>query len=284
MACLLEAGNSLSGFEQRTIGCRNLAKGLRFHWNFQNVVGNTIRCPGLDSAHKEEKMNGGRGSQHYQQRTTVWPGLQPGRLLTTAVRVLIVVHIVGYLVVVLPSDAGRVVVLLGLSSQGFIGSLRLWQVVTYPFLDGCAWGLISSLFVLLFFASGLEREWGAKRFLIFYLIMSVVTGLLRLIPELGTGSVLVGDLGVNCAILGAFAIVFRHRKVWLMFGGSVKAAHFVFALLFIMVLINIKSGWNLLWFLGTFLGIGYFKFMLRAENRSPQATKQEDARFSNLDI
>ncbi|WP_422359473.1 rhomboid family intramembrane serine protease [Reichenbachiella sp.] len=57
-------------------------------------------------------------------------------------------------------------------------SFFIFQYVTYMWLHADLWHLISNMFAVLVFGPMLERVWGAKRFLIFYLITGIGAGLL----------------------------------------------------------------------------------------------------------
>ncbi len=52
----------------------------------------------------------------------------------------------------------------------FASGFRPWQLITYMFMHGDIWHLLSNMFALWMFGSTLENYWGAKRFLTFYLI------------------------------------------------------------------------------------------------------------------
>lgn len=61
-----------------------------------------------------------------------------------------------------------------------IGSsyFRPWQFVTYMFMHANIGHLFSNMLVLLFFGAMLEEFWGARRFLIFWLICGIGAGVL----------------------------------------------------------------------------------------------------------
>lgn len=54
----------------------------------------------------------------------------------------------------------------------------IFQYVTYMWLHAGLWHLISNMFAVAIFGPMLERVWGAKRFLTFYLITGIGAGLL----------------------------------------------------------------------------------------------------------
>ena len=50
---------------------------------------------------------------------------------------------------------------------------RPWQLATHFFMHGGVSHIFFNMFALVFFGSRLEMSWGAKRFLIFYLVSAV---------------------------------------------------------------------------------------------------------------
>jgi membrane associated rhomboid family serine protease len=70
------------------------------------------------------------------------------------------------------------VILKGLAlvpSQGLMG-LRVWQVFTYMFLHADVWNLVWNMLALWMFGAELERTWGTQKFVRYYLICGVVSG------------------------------------------------------------------------------------------------------------
>lgn len=53
-----------------------------------------------------------------------------------------------------------------------------FQFITYMFLHGSTWHLLSNMFGLFIFGPLLEQFWGPKRFLIFYLVTGIGAGIL----------------------------------------------------------------------------------------------------------
>jgi membrane associated rhomboid family serine protease len=84
-------------------------------------------------------------------------------------------------------------------------SVQLWRLVTYQFLHSGLWHILFNMLALWMFGSSLERHWGGKKFLFFYLFCGVAGGLFYLML------VVVGFLpplpmvGASGAILGVFA-------------------------------------------------------------------------------
>ncbi len=101
-------------------------------------------------------------------------------------------------------------------------SLQVWRWITYQFLhDSEGFGHIFwNMLGLFFFGPMLERMWGSKRFLIFYLTCGAMGGILYTILA-RTGVLLplplIGASGAFLGILAAVAILYPNIKVLVMF-------------------------------------------------------------------
>jgi membrane associated rhomboid family serine protease len=96
--------------------------------------------------------------------------------------------------------------------------LQVWRLITYQFLHRGIGHIAFNMIGLYFFGSPVERQWGTKKFLIFYLSCGVVGGifyiLLVVTGFLPAGS-LVGASGSVLGVLTACAILFPHMRVLL---------------------------------------------------------------------
>ena len=231
-------------------------------------------------------------SSFERRNLMVIPEFRGWKLFTPAVTVLLILHTLGYLICVMsPKDAAtRIVFFLGLVPAKVFFRLHLWQLVTHPMVyPSVCWvgTLICTLLVLLFFGSGLEREWGTKRFVIYYLIMSAAAGLVRMLPEaFAKGSpVVLGSLGIICAVLATFGVVFRHERIWVLFL-NIRVPRFVIGVLVILFLLNVKPVWNILWFSGAGFGVFYPWIITRFERSGigPRPKAPQGGRFSEIDF
>ena len=96
-------------------------------------------------------------------------------------------------------------------------TLQPWRYITYQFLHGGFWHIFFNMFVLFFFGSMLERLWGSRKFLKFYLICGVTGGivypLLVLTGWLRVGT-LIGASGSILGLLAAAAILFPNMIIY----------------------------------------------------------------------
>jgi membrane associated rhomboid family serine protease len=99
-------------------------------------------------------------------------------------------------------------------------ALQLWRLVTYQFLHGDVIHILFNMLGLFFLGPTLERHWGSKKFLIFYLSCGVAGGLfytlLVALNFLQAGP-MVGASGAILGMLAACAILFPHFIVFIMF-------------------------------------------------------------------
>jgi len=101
---------------------------------------------------------------------------------------------------------------------------QVWRWVTYQFLHHDFMHILFNMLGLYFFGPMLEKWWGSRRFLAFYLLcgisgaflmtlLSFVNGLLMVGPH----TALVGASGSLFGILAGAAVLFPHQRVMLIF-------------------------------------------------------------------
>ena len=112
-----------------------------------------------------------------------------------------------------------VVILFGLNIL-FIMRVMVWQIITYMFLHGGAWHLLSNMIGLFFFGPHIERVFGPRRFLEFYVLAGVAAGLGWLAIDV-VGAIFfktghgpcVGASGAVLGVLAAFGTLYPRQKV-----------------------------------------------------------------------
>ena len=152
--------------------------------------------------------------------------------ITPAVRALIVLNVVGYLVpLVLPS----LTLWLGLVPALVVERWWVWQPATYMFLHGGLFHLLFNMLALWMFGVDLERLWGTRFFTRFYFVAGIGAALttlgMSLLPfgfaEPLYASVTVGASGAIYGLLVAFAMVYPHRPIYLYMLFPIPARVFV---------------------------------------------------------
>jgi membrane associated rhomboid family serine protease len=139
--------------------------------------------------------------------------------LTLMVKWLLIINVAVYFLQILGADK----TLMGwfsLYPVSLSAALQLWRLITYQFLHGGVGHILFNMLGLYFLGPTLERYWGSKRFLIFYLscgaagglfyLLLVVIGFLPALPMVGASGAILG-------MLAACAILFPHFVVFILF-------------------------------------------------------------------
>ena len=141
-----------------------------------------------------------------------------------------------------------------------------WRYLTFQFLHGGLFHLLFNMLGLYFLGTHLERSWGTKRFLRFYLICGAVAGLAHvgLMQLFGNAmeqnTPLIGASGGVYAVILACAILFPQiRLILLFFPVPIRlAATLFFVIAAVQILIGIQEGQ----FAGTVSHAAHFGGML----------------------
>jgi membrane associated rhomboid family serine protease len=93
-----------------------------------------------------------------------------------------------------------------------------WQLVTYAFLHGSVTHLLFNMLGVYSFGADLERAFGTRRFVTYYLTSAVVAGITQLVfaAIAGWPNPTVGASGGVFGLLLGYAMLFPLRRVWLL--------------------------------------------------------------------
>jgi membrane associated rhomboid family serine protease len=97
---------------------------------------------------------------------------------------------------------------------------RPWQLLTYGFLHGGWTHLFFNMFALFMFGSEIERLFGSKRYLIYYMLCVVGAAAMHLIVVTQAGIPPVPTVGASGAVFGlllAFGMAYPKRMIMLIF-------------------------------------------------------------------
>lgn len=111
-----------------------------------------------------------------------------------------------------------------------VHSFAVWQVVSYLFIHGDIWNLIWNMLALWMFGAELERTWGTRRFVRFYLLCGIIAGLTVICASMILGGMNGVTVGASSAILGilvAYGVVFPDRSILFGFLIPMKSKYFV---------------------------------------------------------
>jgi membrane associated rhomboid family serine protease len=189
--------------------------------------------------------------------------------ITPVVKWLLIINIGVFLIALIIKPLGVLIYqLFPVDPDSLFKILQVWRLVTYQFLHDPT--LISHIFFnmlgLFFLGPTLERHWGSKKFLIFYLGCGVAGGLfytllvalhfLKAIPMVGASGAILG-------LLAACAILFPHFVVFIFIFPvpiRVAAIGFTIVYLFLVLTRTENAGGNAAHLAGMAAGAAYVLF------------------------
>ena len=172
-------------------------------------------------------------------------------------------------------------------------ALQLWRLISYQFLHdpGFVWHIFFNMLGLFFLGPTLERHWGSKRFLPFYLGCGVAGALFYLllvaVRFLPAGP-MVGASGSILGMLAACAILFPHFVVFiLLFPVPIRIAAIGLTAVYLVAILTkgTNAGGDAAHLAGMAAGAAYvfsqswrdkFKFKFRADNWEKQIAEQRN--------
>jgi len=168
-----------------------------------------------------------------------------GGPVTPAVRIIIIINVAVFLFELIVAGAGGAGALdslfdwVALTPATVFTKLFVWQLVTYMFLHSPfgIWHILFNMLILWMFGSDIERVWGTRRFVRYYLITGIGAGLANCIfwqPRT------IGASGAIFGVIVAFAMLFPTRKILFMFIFPLSARQFAL-LLAAIELINLGA-------------------------------------------
>lgn len=94
------------------------------------------------------------------------------------------------------------------------GLFKPYQLVTHMFAHGGFLHILFNMYALWLFGAALERLWGPKRFLIFYLVCGLAAGVTEMfLVPMGFA---IGASGAVMGLLGAFAYTFPNIEFFIL--------------------------------------------------------------------
>lgn len=103
------------------------------------------------------------------------------------------------------------------------GLFEPYQLVTHMFLHGGFLHILFNMYALWLFGTVLERLWGPKKFLIFYLVCGLAAGVAQMFMSNGAA---IGASGAIMGLLAAFAYTFPNTEFYILpFPFPIKAKY-----------------------------------------------------------
>jgi membrane associated rhomboid family serine protease len=93
--------------------------------------------------------------------------------------------------------------------------LALWQLFTYMFLHGGFFHIFFNMFTLFMFGCDLERRWGGRHFLNYYLATGIGAGVCSWLVGIDSRAVIIGASGAIYGLLLAYGLLYPERIVYI---------------------------------------------------------------------
>ena len=154
-------------------------------------------------------------------------------LFTNAIKLLVSVNFGIFLLQSLSKSEMIFFQLFGLVPKLIWSEFMIWQPVTYLFFHGGIWHVLINMFVLWMFGSELERLWGKLRFLKYYFITGIGSGIITALLNLSSITPVVGASGAVFGVLMAYGITYPNRTIYLYGIIPIRSMLFVIAVGFI---------------------------------------------------
>ena len=156
---------------------------------------------------------------------------------------------------------------------GGLSQGRIWQLVTYPFFDACPGTMIFDSLLVLFIGSAIEREWRTGAFVLLWLVVSVVCGLIWVAVSALFGRNFIGISSASCAygLIAAFGLLYRKKRFFAFFW-ALEAQYIAWGLIVIGIVLGIRQPMAWIWVAGALIAYVYVKLRWRlASNRGNTA-------------
>ena len=217
----------------------------------------------------------------FEQRIE-WAIPSPRKLFTPAVVTILFLLIAGFtLIYYAPEFTLRY---LALSLEG-IKQGKVWQLITYPFFDSCGITLVFDGLLVLFIGSAIEREWRTGAFVLLWLIVSVVCGLIWIAVNALLGRNFIGIGSASCAygLIAVFGLLYRKRR-FLAFFWALEAQYIAWGLIVIGIVLGIRQPMAWIWVSGALVAYLYIKIRWRAASSGTNAPAGRYTPGSFVDI
>jgi membrane associated rhomboid family serine protease len=142
--------------------------------------------------------------------------------ITSSVKTLLIATIVVYIFQILPFPGNLILQFGSLIPNQTFRDFQLWRLFSYMFLHDTAlpFHILFNMLMLWMFGVEVEQLWGARRFMIFYLICGAGSGLFSIFHLFNPVLSLTPVIGASGAVLGVmtiYAYYFPQRQVLLFF-------------------------------------------------------------------
>ena len=131
---------------------------------------------------------------------------------------VLVIALINVAVFILTSLFRNLSTYLGLVPILVVEAQTYWQFFTYQFVHGDFFHLAFNMLALFFFGVPVERKIGTKEFILYYLLIGTIDGVLSFLVYAVTGFYIISLVGASGAIFGVlllYAVIYPNSVVYL---------------------------------------------------------------------
>jgi membrane associated rhomboid family serine protease len=217
----------------------------------------------------------------YEKRME-WALPSPRKLFTPAVTIVLALIVVGW--TLFHYAQGFTFTYLAISLRGIMHG-RIWQFLTYSFVNGCPLPLIFNIIAVLFVGSAVERKWRTWAFILLWLIVSVVCGLIWIIVSAIFGRDFLG-IGTDACVYGliaVFGLLYYRNRFFALFW-TVEAQHLAWILIAIGIVLGIPQPITWIWVSGALVAYLYVELRWRVSSAVKTVTPSRYKPGNFIDI
>ena len=143
------------------------------------------------------------------------------QFFTDAIRTLVLVNVVVYILQSLSGKEDVFFRLFGLVPSSFLSELMIWQPFTYMFFHAPFYSSVGISHILLnmlglwVFGRELEQAWGKNNFLKYYFVTGIGSGLVTFLFQINSDSPVIGASGAVYGILLAYGLSYPNRMLYI---------------------------------------------------------------------
>ena len=143
------------------------------------------------------------------------------QFFTDAIRTLVLVNVVVYILQSLSGKEDVFFRLFGLVPSSFLSELMVWQPLTYMFFHAPFYSSVGISHILLnmlglwVFGRELEQAWGKNNFLKYYFVTGIGSGLVTFLFQINSDSPVIGASGAVYGVLLAYGLSYPNRMLYI---------------------------------------------------------------------
>ena len=95
----------------------------------------------------------------------------------------------------------------------FSPAQQILSLISFMFLHGGFWHLLGNMWSLYIFGNNIEDHLGSLRYLLFYLLCGIVSGITHIVLNPGSNIPTIGASGAIAGVMGAYLILYPRSKI-----------------------------------------------------------------------